>query len=161
MATLPTLDHARYMRRALALAARLPEVPFGAVIVDATSGEIVAQGWNRTDEHPLWHGELDALNALVRAGWPADPSRHVLYTTAEPCPMCQGAILWSGLGGVVFGTSIAYLQRAGWTQIGIPAGELVGRSPGLPCALRGGVLEAECNALFDAATRRRAAAGVP
>lgn len=34
----------------------------------------------------------------------------VRYTTAEPCPMCQAAILWSGIGTVVLGSSIRSLQ---------------------------------------------------
>jgi tRNA(adenine34) deaminase len=37
----------------------------------------------------------------------------VLYTTAESCPMCQAAILWSGIGTVVFGSSIRFLQQQG------------------------------------------------
>jgi len=78
----------------------------------------------------------------------------VLYTTAEPCPMCIGAILWSGIGTVVFGTSIRFLQRRGWRQIDIRAGEVVRRSP-WTCEIAGGVLERECNALFLAARRTR------
>jgi tRNA(adenine34) deaminase len=65
--------------------------------------------------------------------------------------MCQGAIAWCGIGTVVFGTSIAYLERLGWWQIDIPAAEMVARTPFRSCRLIGGVLEAECNALFAAA----------
>ena len=43
---------------------------------------------------------------LIVAPVKFDPSQLVLYTTAEPCPMCQGAISWSGIGTVVSGTSI-------------------------------------------------------
>jgi ribosomal protein L7/L12 len=42
------LDHERYMRRAIELAANVPDVPFGAVIVDRSSGQIVAEGWNKS-----------------------------------------------------------------------------------------------------------------
>ena len=41
------LDHELCMRRAIELAANVPDVPFGAVIVDRRSGQIVAEGWNR------------------------------------------------------------------------------------------------------------------
>ena len=32
-----------------------------------------------------------------------------LYTSAEPCPMCAGAIYWSGVGRVVFGLSSEHI----------------------------------------------------
>ncbi len=147
------LDHERHMRRAIALAARVLERPFGAVVVDRASGGVVAEGWNRSDENPTWHGEIDALNRLVAAEPGFDGSRLVLYTTAEPCPMCQGAILWSGIGAVVFGTSIRFLMDTGWRQIDIAADEVVRRAPGWRCEVVGGVLEAECNELFLTASR--------
>jgi tRNA(Arg) A34 adenosine deaminase TadA len=34
-----------------------------------------------------------------------------LYVNAEPCPMCAGAIFWSGVGRVVFGVSNAKLRE--------------------------------------------------
>lgn len=78
----------------------------------------------------------------------------VLHATAEPCPMCQGAIQWSGIETVIFGTSIRFLQKNGWRQIDNPAEEVVRRSPTWRYTLIGGVLEQECNALFLAASRR-------
>ncbi len=149
------LDHERYMRRAIELAAHVPDLPFGAVIVDAGSGQIVAEGWNKSSVNPTWHGEIDALNRLAESPKRFDRSPLVLYTTAEPCPMCQGAILWSGIETVVYGTSIPFLQSLGWRQIDILAEEVVRRSPSWRCTLIGGVLEQECNALFDAASQKR------
>lgn len=147
------LDHARYMRKAIALTANVPDLPFGAVIVNRDSGEVVAEGWNRSAENPTWHGEIDAINRLVASTAEIDCSRLVLYTTAEPCPMCQGAILWAGIGAVVFGTSIPFLIRNGWKQIDIPADEVVRRSVKWQCDIIGGILEAECNELFLTARR--------
>jgi len=147
------LDHESYMRRAVALAARVPDRPFAAAIVDRDTGAVVAEGWNRSDENPTWHGEIDAINLLVASAAGIDASGLVLYTTAEPCPMCQGAVLWTGIGGVVFGTSIRFLLEIGWWQIDIPADEVVRRSPGRRCTVVGGVLEADCNELFLNASR--------
>jgi len=152
--TMSDLDHARYMRRAMALTASVPDLPFGAVIVNRANGKIVAEGWNKSSINPTWHGEIDAINQLVLSGPEIDGTNLVLYTTAEPCPMCQGAILWSGIETVVFGTSIRFLQTNGWRQIDILAEEVVRRSPTWNCGLIGGVLEQECNALFLAASRR-------
>ncbi len=142
------LDHERHMRRAIALTNNSPKLPFGAVIVHRESGEPVAEGWNRSKINPIWHGEIDALNAHFRAGHQIASSELVLYTTAEPCPMCMSAILWSGISMVVFGTSIRFLQKHGWRQMGLLAEELVSRSPAWKCTIISGVLEDECNALF-------------
>lgn len=142
------LDHERHMRRAIALTTNTPELPFGAVIVHRESGDTVAEGWNRSMINPIWHGEIDALNALFRSGHQIASSELVLYTTAEPCPMCMSAILWSGIQMIVSGTSIRFLQKHGWRQIDLLAEELVSRSPAWKCTIIGGVLEDECNGLF-------------
>lgn len=148
-------DHERYMRRAIELAGNVPDLPFGAVIVDRDSGKILAEGWNKSAVNPTWHGEIDAINQLVLSDPRIDGRKLVLYTTAEPCPMCQGAILWTGIETVVIGTSIRFLQRLGWRQIDILAEEVIRRSPAWKCTIIGGVLEPECDALFALAMSRR------
>lgn len=143
------LDHESFMRRAIELALNVPNLPFGALIVNRDTNEILAEGWNKTDINPTWHGEIDVINQLALRKGERDCSGLVLYTTAEPCPMCQAAILWAGIGMVVFGTSIRFLQQNGWYQIDITSEEVVRRSPHWHCEVIGGVLEKECNRLFD------------
>ena len=144
-------QHKRFMRRAIELAANIPDFPFGALIVDRDTGTILSEGWNKTSNNPTWHGEIDAINNLAASSAGIKGKNLVLYTTAEPCPMCQGAILWSGIGMVVYGTSIRSLQRLGWRQIDILAEEVIRRSPEWRCTLIGGVLERECDSLFELA----------
>jgi tRNA(adenine34) deaminase len=148
-------DHESYMRRAIELAANVPDYPFGALIVDRGSGKILAEGWNKSSINPTFHGEIDAINQLVLSQPRIDGKELVLYTTAEPCPMCQGAILWTGIEMVVFGTSIRSLQKMGWRQIDILAEEVIRRSPTWRCTIMGGVLEQDCDALFAKAITRR------
>jgi tRNA(adenine34) deaminase len=143
------LDHERYMRRAIGSAGKVPDLPFAAVIVDRDTGNILSEGWNKTSVNPTWHGEIDAINTLASSGVCVDGKSLILYTTAEPCPMCQAAILWTGIETVVFGTSIRSLQRLGWRQIDILAEEVVRRSPAWKCTLIGGVMDKECDALFE------------
>jgi tRNA(adenine34) deaminase len=145
--------HEHYMGRAIELGRKVPDVPFGAVIVDSQSGEIVAEGWNRSLESPIWHGEIDAIHHLSLARPRFDGTNLILYTTAEPCPMCQSAILWAGIGTVVFGTSIRFLESRGWCQIDIRAEEVARRTPFRRCTVIGDVLEQECNALFGTPPR--------
>ena len=73
--------------------------PIGAVIADAT-GQVLTRGRNRTFDTiaedgylsgtRLAHAEVNALLPLDKLG--IDPERCILYTTAEPCPLCAGAI---------------------------------------------------------------------
>jgi tRNA(adenine34) deaminase len=154
---LPQVDtpgHERFMRRAIALAANNPKYPFGALLVDAAKDSVVAEGWNRSAQNPVWHGEIDAINQCAAKHPSIDWTRLILYTTAEPCPMCQSAVAWAGIGMVVFGSSIPYLESLHWSQINIRAEEVARRTPFRKCAIIGGILETECNALFRAAAGR-------
>ena len=148
------LDHEHFMRRAIGQRRAFPVCHSGPASVDRDTQTIaVAEGWNKSSLNPTWHGEIDAINGLAKRGRDFDGRKLVLYTTAEPCPMCQSAILWSGIETVVFGTSIRVLQSQGWRQIDILAEEVARRSPGWRCTIIGGILEQECNALFLAALR--------
>lgn len=95
-----------YMSLALELAreaARLGEVPVGAVAV--WDGEVVGTGFNRreTGKNALAHAELEAIDAACQklGGWRLH--RCDLYVTLEPCPMCAGAIVNARIRRVVFG----------------------------------------------------------
>jgi tRNA(adenine34) deaminase len=147
------LDHERYMRLAIEQARNVPKLPFGAVIVDSRNGEVLADGYNRSADSPTFHGEIDVINRLAAKGPRDDWAPLALYTTAEPCPMCQGAIEWAGIGLVVYGTSIATLQELGWWQIDIRADEVIRRTPFRKTRLIAGVLADECDALFRAVPR--------
>lgn len=140
--------HEHYMRRAIELAGRNPGAPFGAVLVDDRSGEIVAEGLNRSQENPVLHGEIDAITRCAAEHPGIEWSRLRLYTTAEPCCMCQGAILWAGIGAVFYGTSIRRLVELGWKQIDIFSDEVTQRTPFADCRIEGGILADECEALF-------------
>ncbi|WP_109485885.1 nucleoside deaminase [Occallatibacter savannae] len=146
--------HQRYMRRAIALAANNPKAPFGAVLVNVPKGAVMGEGWNRSSENPTWHGEIDAINRCAAAHPGIDWTRLTLYTTAEPCPMCQSAAEWAGIATIVYGSSIPFLKSLHWSQIDIRAEEVAKRSPFRKCAVVGGVLEAECNELFRRAAKR-------
>jgi len=148
-----TRNHEYYMRRAIELGRHNPHYPFGAVIVDGQTGAVMAEGWNRVSENPIWHGEIDAINRCAHDHPGIDWKRLTLYTTGEPCPMCQSAIHWASISVVVFGTSIRTLQRQGWGQIDILSEEVVRRASTCRCTIVGGVLEAECDALFEEALK--------
>ena len=84
--------------------------PFGAVIVDSDTGRLVSVGVNsvvRLNNCTL-HAEMVAfMMAQARIGCftlrDGGRPRHELVTSCEPCAMCLGATLWSGVGRVVCG----------------------------------------------------------
>lgn len=77
--------------------------PFGSVIVK--DGEIVGRGHNRVlvNNDPTCHGEMEAIRDACRNLGAYDLTGCELYTTAEPCPMCLGAVLWSNMDAVYYG----------------------------------------------------------
>jgi len=86
--------------------------PFGAAIFQADTGKLVSVGMNsvvRLNNCAL-HGEMVAFMmaqqrvrsfTLNAPGLPA----HELHTSCEPCAMCLGATLWSGVRRVVYGAT--------------------------------------------------------
>ena len=136
------------MRSAIRSAGNVPKYPFGAILVDEKKGVVVAEGWNRSVHNPTWHGEMDAINKCAASRLKIDWTILTLFTTAEPCAMCQGAVAWSGIRRVVFGSSIPFLKSLNWWAIDIRAEEISRLSPFRECTVVGGVLEEECNQLF-------------
>lgn len=139
------------MHRALAVGAENPTHPFGVVIVHRTTGDVLAEGRNRTCSNPILHAEIDAIHRCCSLAFPPPWEEIDLYATAEPCPMCQSAICYAGIRSVYFGSSSAFLGLRGWRQFELSA-EVVSRSATWSrCSIVGAVLENECNALFEKA----------
>ena len=144
------MDHEAYMQQAIEVARGNPRAPFGTVIVDVEENLRVAKGVNRSMENPILHGEIDAINQYAQLN--ANRWSHLrLYTTAEPCSMCQSAIIWSGISEVVFGTSIERLVELGWNQIDLKAVDVAEAALFGQCTIVGGVLAEACDRLFQMA----------
>ena len=88
--------------------------PFGCVIVK--DGEIVGRGHNEVvkRQDPTCHGEMMAIRDACRNLGDFDLSGCELYTTAEPCPMCLGAIYWANVKKVRYGCNIADTDAIGF-----------------------------------------------
>lgn len=133
--------------------------PFGAILADS-DGTVLMEAGNA-------HGEAGDRTAhaervlMTRAcqSYAADfLATCTLYTSAEPCAMCAGAVYWAGVGRVVFGLS----ERA--------LGAIIGPHPenltmDLPCRIvlaagqrsievTGPLLEEESRAVHDGFWRR-------
>ena len=86
-------------------AASRDEVPIGAVLVHAASGEIVARSGNRTIElsDPSAHAEMLVIRDMCKQADAQRIPEYDLYVTLEPCAMCAAAISFARLRRVVFG----------------------------------------------------------
>ena len=152
---IPASFHERAMRAAIEIGWSA-SYPFGAVIVRPPSEELLARGVNNSTANPTHHGEIVCMNDYVALHGNQDWEGCVLYTTGEPCPMCMAALIWAGIGGVVYGTSIATIsQKLGWRQIGISASEVIdAASTFRNVALLGGILASETDAIFAERLKR-------
>lgn len=114
--TQPYADDAARMQLAIRLARENVERgtggPFGAAIFERGSGNLISVGVNsvvRLNNCTL-HAEMVAYQlaqkriASYTLSAPGHPE-HELFTSCEPCAMCLGATLWSGVSRVVIAAS--------------------------------------------------------
>lgn len=78
---------------------------FGSLIVK--DGVIVGEGYNTvtSDNDPTRHGEINAIKNTCKNMSTFDLSGCELYTSAYPCPMCLGAIMWANIKTVYYGAT--------------------------------------------------------
>lgn len=139
-------DDERFMRLALD-EARQGDYAFGAVII--RDGQVIARGRNlgKNNGDPTAHGEMVAIRrCLVDHGGGALQGS-TLYTSGEPCAMCMGAIIWCGIGRLVFAASVQQLATR-MDDIMISSAEMAARAPFAPIKITGGVLADEAMQLF-------------
>ena len=100
-------DH--FLRRSFDVARRAlthGNHPFGAVLV-AADGTVLIEAENGYMPHhdSTAHAERLASTQACTTLPPAILSTATLYSSAEPCAMCAGAIYWAGIGRLVYGLS--------------------------------------------------------
>lgn len=80
------------------------EFPVGCVMVH--QDKILATGYRKgtTGDFPneIDHAEMIALKRLIDLKVNTDKNRIVLFTTLEPCLMCLGALILSGISEIVY-----------------------------------------------------------
>ena len=108
-------DDKDFMRQAMALgetAGREGDLGIGCVIV--RDGKVIGRGRNRmnTERNPMVHAETDAIADALKALGTADLSGSTLYTTMEPCPMCAGAMMNTGIKHWVMGGRLKAVGRS-------------------------------------------------
>lgn len=79
--------------------------PFGSILADQDGNVLMEQGNGYSSEgnDRTAHAERILASRAAKAYSVEFLATCTLYTSAEPCAMCSGAIYWAGIGRVVFG----------------------------------------------------------
>jgi tRNA(Arg) A34 adenosine deaminase TadA len=90
--------------------------PFGAIIVQ--NGIIIATGSNKVtiNNDPTAHAEVVAIREACLALNTWNLAEAELYTSCEPCPMCLGAVYWSGIRKVYYAATREDAAAAGFSD---------------------------------------------
>lgn len=114
------------------------EVPIGAVVV--CQGRIIGRGYNLTESltDVTAHAEMQAITAASQFLGGKYLKDCTLYVTVEPCVMCAGALGWSQLSRIVYGTTDEKRGYARFAPLALHPKTIV----------QSGVLESECAELM-------------
>lgn len=137
---MPELDHEALLRRAIDESRKARAAghhPFAAILV-GLDGEVLMTQHNAfmPDHDMTGHAERVLMTRASTTYPPAFLKDCTIYTSAEPCAMCAGAIYWTGLKRVVFGLTEKDLKK------------ITGNHPENP------TLDLPCHVVFDAGQRK-------
>lgn len=116
------MKHEDYIRRCVKIseeAVASGNNPFGALLVDK-KGNIIVESGNVeiTEKDCTGHAETSVMKIASKNYSKEFLWDCTLYTTAEPCCMCTGAIYWGNVGNIVYGISESkLLQLTGSNEI--------------------------------------------
>ena len=132
----------KYMRMAIDEALKAlnkKEVPIGAIVV--AGDRVIGRGHNLVETlmDATAHAEMQAITAAMSTLGGKYLNDCTLYVTVEPCVMCAGALAWSQIGRIVYGTAE---PKKGYTTIPHPI-----LHP--KTKVERGVMEAECRELME------------
>jgi len=134
-------DDETFLRKAFAIAIAARDNgqhPFGCVLVGPGGETLMEQGnsFEAEGQDMTAHAERLLATRASKRWRPQFLSQCTLYTSAEPCAMCAGALYWAGVGRVVFGQTERSLK------------ELTGNHDENP------TLDLPCRTVFAAGQRR-------
>ena len=136
----------QYMREALKEAQRASETgekAVGAVIVHRAQVIARAHHQTKTLRDPTAHATVIAITQAANALQADRLEQAVLYVTQEPCAMCTGAVLLSGVARLAFGAEDVKQGCCG-SVANLPGYEQLNRK----LSVTRGILAVECAALL-------------
>ena len=107
---------AEMLRRAIAVAEESRkggDHPFGCILVGPQGEILMEQGnaYSAEGGDATAHAEKVLASRAAKNWSPEFLSSCTMFTSAEPCAMCAGAVYWAGIGRVVYGQSERSLKE--------------------------------------------------
>ena len=134
------LDHEALLRIAIAESQKAREAgmhPFAAILVGPDGAVLMTQHNAYMPDHDMTGHAERVLMTRASTTLPMEVLRDcTIYSSAEPCAMCAGAIYWTGLKRLVYGMSEHQLKA------------ITGDHPENP------TLDLPCRAVFAAGQRQ-------
>jgi len=125
-------EHEAFIRRAIYLseqAVKHGNRPFGALLAKDGKNILEVENSETIDRDVTRHAELNLVSRACQLFDADTLAACTLYTSTEPCPMCTGAIFWSGIPRIVYGCSSQGMRRVLVDDIvGITCGEILARA---------------------------------
>jgi tRNA(Arg) A34 adenosine deaminase TadA len=138
------MTHEDYMKEAMKeadIAVSGGNAPFGVVVVDNDSGEIICREYDRVKEcwDPTAHGEINAIRKLCKDRNTLSLANTTFYTTSEPCPTCLTGMIKAKVPINYYGAETEVTA-----SLPIKAKDLAAHSKKYPIKVNSGVLAQEC-----------------
>lgn len=102
-------DHVRFLKQAIEVshkARQAGNTPFGAILVSPKGDVLLEQPNVEITSHKCTgHAETQLVERASKVYSKVFLAQCTLYTSAEPCAMCTGAIYWANIGRIVYAIS--------------------------------------------------------
>ncbi len=111
-------QHEKFLTMAINLAKKSAKEglggPFGAVIVK--NGKVIAKAHNSVvpGNDPTAHAEVNAIREACKKLKNFELKDCIIYASAEPCPMCLGAIYWARPKALYYAADKKLAAKAGF-----------------------------------------------
>ena len=145
-------DDERWMRRAINQAREGDRCPGGSPIgcIIVRGGVMLGEGFNELElrHDPTAHAEIVTIRRACASLGADDLRDATLYSTLQPCGMCSMASIWTKIGRIVYGAERHQVHSSYFEDRHFDTMDFIADAFKDDIALRGGVLSAECAALY-------------
>lgn len=138
------MTHEDYMREAMKeadIAVAEGNAPFGVVVVDNETAEIICRDHDRVKEacDPTAHGEVNAIRKLCKELSTLSLRHTTFYTTSEPCPTCLTSMIKAKVNANYYGA-----ETEATASLPLKAVDLAVHAKKYPIEIHSGILADEC-----------------
>lgn len=128
---LKAFHHEKFILQAIELARNSKQHgdhPFGALLVYERNVILTAENGVLTKNDITAHAEMELVRKATKKFSHKVLSKSILYSSTEPCAMCAGAIVWSGIRHVVYGSPTEVLVECSNGVFQLPCREVFARA---------------------------------